>query len=194
VRLFVAVELAPAIAHALAAFEGDLQRRITALFPQARLTWVPAERLHLTVRFIGEVDDAANIAAALSPPLATRAFEVEFTGAGAFPARGTPRVLWAGVSKGVDELTALEQEVSERLLGAGVAREDRPYRPHLTLARVREGSRLKAAPLFDGIANTRFGAMPADAITLFHSKLSPKGPTYVALQRTALHTWKTSSP
>jgi 2'-5' RNA ligase len=97
----VAVELAPAIAHALAAFEGDLQRRITALFPQARLTWVPAERLHLTVRFIGEVDDAANIAAALSPPLATRAFEVEFTGAGRVSsARHTASALGRGQQGG----------------------------------------------------------------------------------------------
>ena len=182
-RLFVAAELTPAIAQALAAFEGELQRRAAALFPQARITWIPAERLHLTVRFIGEVDEAraAAIATTLSS-LDAPAFAIEFIGAGAFPARGAPRVLWAGVGAGLDALNALEVDVSRRLASCDVPREDQPYRPHLTLARIREGVRIRIAPLLEGIAGTRFGAMPVDAITLFHSKLSSKGPQYTRLQ------------
>jgi 2'-5' RNA ligase len=182
------VELVPAIAQRLAAFESELQRRTASLCRQARLTWGAAERLHLTVRFIGEVDEtqAAAIAAALEAPLVVSCFELGVEGAGAFPTRGTPRVLWVGISRGLEEMKALEAEVSVRLATCGLAPEDRGYHPHLTLARVREGSRLSPARLFDGIGDSRFGVMRVDAITLFHSRLSPKGPTYVPVQRTRL--------
>ena len=188
-RLFVAVELAPAVAERLDAFGSELQRRTAALSPHARVTWIPVGRLHLTVRFIGEVDDAqaAAIGAALGPSLEVPGFELGFEGAGAFPSRGAPRVLWAGISQGLEALKVLEREVSTRLATCGIAREDRPYAPHLTLARVREGARLRVAPLFEGLADSSFGTMPVDAITLFHSRLSPRGPTYVPVQRTSLH-------
>lgn len=192
------MELDPAIAHRLGAFGAELRQRTAAMSPDARVTWIPPERLHLTVRFIGEVDEprAAAIAAVLKSPLAVSAFELDFAGAEAFPARGAPRVLWAGIARGVEGLKALEREVSDRLTTCGVPPDDRAYRPHLTLARVREGSRLRRDPLFDGIGESRFGTMPVDAITLFHSRLSPKGPTYTPLQRTHLAnaTWKKSSP
>jgi 2'-5' RNA ligase len=67
-----------------------------------------------------------------------------------------------------------------------VAPEDRPYNPHLTLARVREAVGLRAAPLLDGVSEVVLGVTQVDAITLFESRLSPQGPTYVALHRTAL--------
>ena len=107
-------------------------------------------------------------------------------GAGAFPPRGAPRVLWAGVGEGADAVCSLEREVSERLAARGVEREDRPYRPHLTLARVRDPSGLRSGPLFENLADRRFGATSVDAITLFQSRMSPKGSTYVSLQRTPL--------
>ena len=60
------------------------------------------------------------------------------------------------------------------------------FSPHLTLARVRDASGLRAGPLLESVADYRFGATPVDAITLFQSRMSPKGPTYVGLQRTPL--------
>ena len=70
-RLFVAVEIAAALAGRIAAAGDELNRRALACAPQARITWVPADRLHLTMRFIGEVepDQLAEISAALAPPL-----------------------------------------------------------------------------------------------------------------------------
>jgi 2'-5' RNA ligase len=94
-------------------------------------------------------------------------------------------VLWAGIEEGVEGLQALEREVTERLGACGVPPEDRPYRPHLTLARVREPDGLRPDPLFEGL-NDALGTSRVEAITLFHSKTSPKGPEYTALQRTPL--------
>ena len=186
-RLFVAVEIAEHVLSRLASLSAELQQRAARHARSARVTWVHPERMHLTVRFIGEsdADRTAAIAAALAPPLRTPAFEIRIAGTGAFPPRGRPRVLWAGIEEGFEGLQALEREVTERLSGCSVPPEDRPYRPHLTLARVREPGDLRSDRLFDGLSDT-LGASRVEAITLFNSRTSPQGPEYTALQRTPL--------
>ena len=82
-----------------------------------------------------------------------------------------------------------ETDVSDRLAGCGVPRKDRRYRPHLTLARVRDAADLRAGMLLNGLIDRAFGRTLVDAITLFESRLSPRGPTYVPRQRTPLHGW-----
>ena len=187
-RLFVAIDIDSAIAQRLGSFEDELRRRIAAQAPRARITWVPVQRLHLTVRFIGEVDEdrAAAIGRVLEARLEAAPFELSIDHAGAFPERGRPRVLWAGISHGIQGLQTLEREVSARLYSCGLAREERPYRPHLTLARVRDGSGLHSPQLFEGIASREFGTMSVDAITLFLSRPSSRGSEYVPFQRTRL--------
>ena len=188
-RLFTAVEIAPPLVTALADFGATLRRRAHSLAGAARISWVSSEQLHITSRFIGEVDDkkAAVIAGALLEELAIDPFEVVIEGAGAFPERGSPRVLWAGISAGVAELGTLEAEVSRRLAHCGVAREHRPYRPHVTLARVRAAAGLRTPALFEDMADRRFGTTRVQAITLFQSRTSPKGAVYTPLNRTRLH-------
>jgi 2'-5' RNA ligase len=187
VRLFVAIELADDITARLAQLSDELRRRVEQRAPAARLTWVPRERLHLTVRFIGEVNDshAAAIRDRLAPPLDTAAFDMFFDGAGAFPPHGPPRVLWAGIAAGSAPLAALEREVTARLRECGIPPEKRPYRPHLTLARVRQAHGLGTGGLFDGLDGA-IGTSPVAAITLFQSQLSPKGSRYLRLQSTNL--------
>ena len=94
-------------------------------------------------------------------------------------------MIWAGLSDGRNELLELERVVSQRLETL-VPAEERAYSPHLTLARVKEPAGLSRLALLEGLGARRFGTVHVDAITLFESRLSPKGPTYVALQRTAL--------
>jgi 2'-5' RNA ligase len=187
-RLFVAVEIDPALAGELARVAGELRRRIEARAPRARLTWVAPDRLHFTVRFIGEVaaDRASSIAAALGPPLPLAPFDLTMSGLGAFPPKGPPRALWAGISQGIAEMSGLEREVSARLTSCGIDPETRDYSPHLTLARVREAAGLRAREALADAPQGPFGSTRVDAITLFESRLSPKGPTYVPIQRTPL--------
>jgi 2'-5' RNA ligase len=188
VRLFVAVEIDLSVTQALAEFSAELRRKAQALAPSARIGWMSLEQLHVTSRFVGEVDDekAAAIAGALLEPLEVEPFDLSVAGAGAFPERGAPRVLWAGIAAGIEGLTAVEAEVSGRLTACGIAREERPYRPHVTLARVREPEGLRSAALFESLADRRFGTTQVEAITLFQSRTSPKGAVYTPLHRTPL--------
>jgi 2'-5' RNA ligase len=188
VRLFVGVEIDAKVAAAASALVDELRRRAQRLAPRARITWIPAERLHLTVRFIGNADEPAATAIdrALETALPVPTFEVSFAGVGAFPRTGRPQVLWAGIVAGHESLQQIEREVSRRLDVVGIPREDRPYSPHLTLARIRDAAGLKSRLLFADVGSEPLGTTHVEAITLFESRLSPKGPTYVPLRRTRL--------
>ena len=187
-RLFIAAEIDPALARELARVAGEVRARVDMRAPGAKLTWIPPDRLHFTVRFIGEVDEARaiTIAGALAAPLPLAPFDLTIAGVGAFPPRGRPRVIWAGIGEGRHPMTTLEGEVSARLATCGIPPEGREYSPHLTLARVRDAASLRAREVVEGAPQGPFGTTRVDAITLFESRLSPKGPTYVPLQRTAL--------
>jgi 2'-5' RNA ligase len=188
VRLFVAIELDAQVLRAAEHLIQRLKRRAATLAPRARLGWVLPERMHLTVRFIGNVaaPQIDRLRDALAPPLDLLPFTLRVEGLGAFPDRGAPRVIWAGLTAGREAVLQLEGAITNRLEPIGIAPEDRPYSPHLTLARVREPDGLRSAPLVEGMANERLGTTEVSAVTLFESRLSPKGPTYVPLQRTVL--------
>ena len=179
----MAAEIGETLAARVAELSRELQRRSADAAPRAKITWVPADRLHLTVRFIGEIDETRvpAVREALEPPLRLAPFDLTLAGAGSFPKTGSPRVVWVGVAAGREQLIAAEQEISARLARLGIPKEVRPYNPHLTLARVREPAGLRSARLFEGLTDLVLGTVRIDAITLFHSKLSPKGPTYTPL-------------
>ena len=187
-RLFVGIEISPAVASATAELIAELRTASAKAAPRSRITWVTAERLHITVRFIGPVDDtrAGEIHAVLAPPLTLDPFSLTVAGVGTFPPKGPLRVVWAGLTGGRAQLMAIELAVSERLARAGVPREERPYNPHLTLGRVRDDAGLRPAPFVESFGDIGVGTTPVDAITLFESRLSSKGPTYAALARTPL--------
>jgi RNA 2',3'-cyclic 3'-phosphodiesterase len=186
-RLFTAIELGEDVRSRAATLLDELRTRAKRSAPHAKLTWVAPDRMHLTLRFIGEVSDAqgALILNALREPLPMAPFTVRWHGLGAFPPRGAPRVLWIGVASGRDALVQAEDLVSGRLEALEISREDRPYSPHLTLARIREPAGLRTAPLVEKMDGD-LGETHVEAITLFQSHLSPKGPTYVTLQQTRL--------
>lgn len=187
-RLFTGIELDAQVIRATGEVIDELARRAARHAPRGRVLWVTPERLHITVRFIGHRDDEAGdrIRAELEPPLPIRPFRLKVHGLGSFPPTGTPRVIWAGLSGGLTELSAVEQAVTERLARVGVPPEARAYSPHLTLGRVKVPGGLKTAPLFHGLENMALGTTAVEAITLFESRVSSKGPTYVPLQRTVL--------
>ena len=187
-RLFVAVELSPDALAVAADVSRALQRYVSTIAPRARLTWVPTGRMHLTIRFLGAVDDVTRnaVESVLAAPLETTVFTLTLGGAGAFPLRGAPRVVGLGIEQGLVDLQRLEREVSQRLASAGIPPDRQPFRAHLTLARVRDPQGLRLPAHLNGVVRPGHSAAHIDAITLFESRLSPKGPTYTPLRRTPL--------
>lgn len=189
-RLFVAVDLDEPRRLATVRLVSSLRRRLDAAHVDRVIKWVEPRNLHLTIRFIGEVDDerAAGIQNALRRPLLTPAFALEFGSAGVFPAGGAPRVLWLGVVQGASALADLHDEVEGRLQAIGESPENRAFSAHLTLARFRDPDRRDAAAVRAEIQGVHLaaGACPIEEVTLYRSHLTPGGPVYAALLRSSL--------
>jgi 2'-5' RNA ligase len=187
-RLFTAIELDRSVLRAAGELVDELRRRVELAAPRARIGWVTPERMHVTVRFIGHRDEASStrIGEVLAAPIAVRPFALTIEHLGAFPASGRPRVVWVGLSGDRQRLISVEREVTGRLAAVGVPPDDRTYSPHLTLGRVKEASGLKTTEIFRGLDTVVLGTTSVEAITLFESRVSSKGPTYIALQRTTL--------
>ena len=189
-RLFLGVELAPTLKAAAAEASASAQATIQQTAPRAPIRWVNPENLHITTWFLGEVDDerANRLRAVLEAPFATRRFTLRLEGVGTFPPAGRPRVLWIGISQGVESLAALYQELAQRLPTLGFEPERRAYTPHLTLARVKEIRAADAAAVRRTLGSLRCPAVDGlvEHLTLFRSRLSPKGSQYEALMRVPL--------
>jgi len=199
-RLFVAVDLDPARHEAVARAAAGLRRALDSEGWGRALRWVAPGHLHLTIRFLGEMEEAAGarVGEALAAPLDVAPFDVVFEGAGVFPPRGAPRVVWIGLTSGADGLARVFDAVESRLRPLGVAPDTRPLSPHLTIARLRDRARggrpdasRPAAPrrrLDAALEAVRVaaGAQPVRSITLYQSRLTPAGPEYSPLVSTPL--------
>jgi 2'-5' RNA ligase len=147
--------------------------------------------LHLTLAFVGEVEEsrAAAIASRLAVEIELPPFTVTLGSAGVFPARGAPRVLWLGVLHGLEEFTNLRELVARRLSESGVAVDRKRFSPHLTLGRWRGGEARVArrvALALDSRAERVIAQMAVNEVTVFQSRLSSAGATYTALARARL--------
>jgi len=184
-RLFVAIDLDENAREAIGA---EQRRLMHALGTVRSLRWVRPADMHLTLAFLGETDQsrAQAIVGAMGAALAATPFVIAFTGLGVFPPRGAPSVLWIGVGAGRHELIAVERAVADRLERAGVARERRPYHPHLTLARwraARPGDRQRVVGADSGGDVAR---VTVASVVLYQSRLASTGPTYNVLARAPL--------
>jgi RNA 2',3'-cyclic 3'-phosphodiesterase len=147
--------------------------------------WQTEDQLHLTLRFVGEVDRhlARDVDAALSGVHHPR-FEIALNGLGAFDRRGEPVTLWAGLTP-QEPLHALHKKVDQALVRVGVEPDRRSYMPHLTIARLPRG----AGPVgpfieqFGGIAGPSFEVRE---FSLYESRLGPDGPVYSVAERYSL--------
>ena len=183
IRLFVALEL-PA----------DLRRRMGQISTGVRDSrWVDEENLHLTLRFIGEVEDCRveELVSALEV-VESPAFPLTLSGAGHFESRKRVRMLWIGTEKSA-ELVALVARIEHALVRAGLPPEGRKFNPHITIAR------LKGAPPGDIAqwlsANTLFKAFPFQVtrFALYASYLGRAGPIYEMVAAFSLHPAPSSS-
>jgi len=179
IRAFIAVELPEALRQEVAALVADLESS------GADVKWVEVNNLHLTLKFLGNIEEAqlSSLKEALrASTLHLSPFAVSLEGIGAFPRTTSPRVVWVGVSQGSEDLIRLAHAVEQACSSLGFLVEDRPFSPHLTIGRVR--SREQLASLIKKLQVAQFrGRAPAPVakLTLFQSTLSPHGPTYTPL-------------
>jgi len=146
---------------------------------------VEDENLHLTVRFLGNISTITleAIKRFMSEiPNVVAKFEMHVRGLGAFPNISRPRVVWAGVAKGVDELMKIRRFIDERIVRErlyDVHRDQHEFSPHITLARVRSGRNLnKLIRVLSEYSDYDFGSSPVTKVKLKQSTLTPRGPIY----------------
>lgn len=193
-RAFLAVELGDDLKRQVALIQEDLKRRLGREAPKAvRITWVQASSIHLTVKFLGDIDEslvepmrgAVGVAIQKHRPVF-----IPLERIGAFPHPREPRVLWIGPqirweeSEEAQRLAALHRMIEDCCASLGCARDDRPFSSHLTFARVKDGMRevgrlLAASGVMD--RPLPLGMLAVESIALIKSDLKPTGPVYTKL-------------
>ncbi|HWF40371.1 MAG TPA: RNA 2',3'-cyclic phosphodiesterase [Candidatus Acidoferrales bacterium] len=181
-RLFVALDLPEAAHHKLRDLIAELRNEC----PDIR--WVRPEGIHVTLKFIGHVDEAKahEIQEALGKIHSDRPVIMELHGIGFFPNERRPRVVWCGVH-GSDNLAKLAGDMEALLEPLGIEREARPYTPHLTLARI-DPEKVRRAQVEKVVATakkfevTSFGSARETQFHLYESVTKPSGAEYKILQ------------
>jgi 2'-5' RNA ligase len=189
-RLFLAFELDEAARDAAAGVAGDLSGRLARARAPRAARWVARDNLHVTLRFLGEVDDprADPLRRVLGEPLGVPPFALELGGGGCFPPFGPPRVVWIGVSRGAESARAVFARLDERLAPLGFSNDARQYTPHVTLGRVRDLQGSTARELRGWLAGTpaAVATIAVRDVVLYRSHLGPQGSQYEVVQRTKL--------
>jgi len=171
-RLFIAIELPNEIKQRLARMRIDI--------PGCR--WVPSEQIHLTLAFLGEVDDAkldllTRVLATINAP----GFSLCFNNTGCFPDRRRPRVLWIGL-KPEPLLDTLASQVRKAVLACGIPQEDRPFSPHITLARLKVPAPREAEAFLNRPLEQGMPVVDVREFTLFQSILTSQGAVHNPLK------------
>jgi len=183
VRCFVAIDLAPEVRAALA----EAQAGLRAAAPRADVRWVDPAGMHLTLKFLGEVPEERlpALQSALTGAVTPRpALALAASGLGGFPSVRRPRVVWVGIAGDGEALGRTAAVVEDALVPLGFPAEARPFRGHVTLARVRSPRGL--ARLGEAIAagaHAALGAWTAREVVFYRSHLKPSGAVYEPLAR-----------
>jgi len=180
VRCFIAIELPEEIKAGLTRLQAQLKSS-----DQPGVKWVDPYGIHLTLKFLGNVDAdrVSQITRAMEEAAqGISPFHLEIKGLGVFPNLRRVRVAWVGISGEVDKLLQLQQRIESNLAELGFAPEPRAFTPHLTLARVRDQASLdERQRLGQLISSTKFEtaySFPVEAISLMRSQLTREGAIY----------------
>lgn len=184
IRTFVAVTISPAL-------KGKIGELLTELaLPQYDVKWVRPENLHLTLKFLGNVEEERvdTIAEVIEEVArSSRPFRLHLGGLGAFPNRRRPRVIWAGMTEGGRRLDQIAARLETGLGPLGFAQEKRRFSAHLTLGRTRSAKGLnELVRRIDQYSDFELGEMQVEDISLFASDLRPAGPIYTGLYKATL--------
>ena len=179
IRTFLAIELPEEIKVQI----GNIQNRLKATVKGVR--WTRPEGIHLTLKFFGNVseNDIANISRIVERnTVDVRPLTLNVPTVGAFPNFKRPRVLWLGISGSVERLSDLQKEIENDLESTGFQRENRAFRAHLTLGRVKSPKDVKGlSEIIKSEESYDAGSFKAYGLTLFKSDLTPQGAIYTKL-------------
>jgi len=153
----------------------------------AKVKWVKPENLHVTLKFLGEVQERyiGNLASLTEDALKGKSsFEVHFGGTGSFPGGKNPRVIWIGTSKGWEREKELAESIDEKLSKAGYEKEEREFSSHMTIGRVKERRNIEALlKALDEEKDKEFGSTIVDHVNIMKSTLTTKGPIYEVIKK-----------
>jgi 2'-5' RNA ligase len=187
-RLFIAADLPQRVKDALGKAIVELKAELRGPY-----RWVSPQAIHLTLKFLGNVpaERVPALGGALVQAVEEHApFSLRLHGTGTFPAKSSPSVIWAGLAGDGDALANLQRSVEASVEPLGFPREQRTFRPHLTLARVRDRlSRAEVERLTDCLSRLRFedqDAFVVEAVSLIRSELGLEGARYTTLAEVAL--------
>jgi 2'-5' RNA ligase len=186
IRSFLAIELPRTIRKKIEEVEKDLKSS------HADVRWVDPEKIHLTLKFFGNIDESRIdpiVKSIQGPTQITSTFLLTVRGMGAFPHFKNPRVIWMGLVDGKEALIAFQKELEKELEEIGFQPEERPFQPHLTLGRVKSSrGRDELAGRMEKYREEVFGEFQVESLILFRSDLKPSGPIYTPLREVRLGT------
>ena len=190
IRSFIAIELSDEARSVLA----DLQNRLKAVVPPKTVRWTAPQNIHLTLHFLGEVEvnEVEQVSRAVKTAAShCRPFSLTLTGLGCFPNTRRPRIVWVGVRGETELLVALHQTLGEGLKVIDFKPEVRPYSPHLTIGRVKNGLPPRQLTQLGEVLDQEIrligelATLNVVELSLIKSELTPSGPVYTPLTRAA---------
>ena len=183
-RVFIAIDIDEAIRKALAGLQDELLGKVD--IKKGDVKWVDPRTIHLTLKFLGEIKDIQAVDVCnIAKEVAARhkSFDIDVETVGSFGGKSA-RVLWVGAGQNCENLLQLQSDLEQQLASVGWPPEARKFTGHLTLCRVRNfKAGIKLAQLTEEYKDFMLGVMPADALCVYQSELTPKGPVYTSLGR-----------
>jgi 2'-5' RNA ligase len=180
IRSFIAVEVPQPLRAKLDEVQRELKRA------DADVRWVRPENIHLTLKFLGSVtgEELEKLAGVIAPIISSwTPFEVRLHGLGCFPSSRNPRIVWVGIERGSVEASSLQKAVENQAADVGFPSETRPFKPHLTLGRVRSPQgKDSLAQAVENHQDVEIGSFRVNEVYLFKSELKPSGAVYTKLQ------------
>jgi 2'-5' RNA ligase len=184
IRSFLAIELPEAIRRKIEEVQKDLK------LSHVDVRWVSPEKIHLTLKFFGSIDESRidPIVKSIGGPTQTSSpFSLAVRGMGAFPHLKNPRVIWMGLVDEKEILPSFQRELEKELRKIGFESEDRPFHPHLTLGRMKSNQgRDELIGRMEKYREEQFGDFQVEKVVLFKSDLRPSGPIYTPLKELRL--------
>ena len=184
-RTFIAIKAADEIKQRIIEIQNELKSI------NADIRWIKLENIHMTLKFLGEVEDSRIIEVCSIVEDAvktTEKFELSIETSGVFPGQGLPKVIWIGVLEGLEFLAKSYRSLEESLYRAGFEKEKRNFSAHLTIGRISSARNIKnLLQKLETLKSVRLGRMAVKAVFIMRSDLTPKGPEYSVIKKVELN-------